>query len=83
MACEGLTSRLAVAKELLRNLGLEKKIKIIEVSSSYFRKEYFAPRPNSERLINKKLNLRGLNIMRNWEVALSDYLENYYKDYIK
>ena len=83
MACEGVTSRLEVAKELLDILGLEKQIKIIEVSSNYFSKEYFAPRPDSERLINKKLNLRGLNIMRNWKVALREYLENYYKDYIK
>jgi len=64
-------------------LVLEKKIKIIEVSSNYFSKEYFAPRPDSERLINKKLKLRRLNIMRNWKVALRDYLESYYNNYIK
>ena len=83
MVCEGTTSRLEVAKELLTILGAEKQIKINEVSSNYFSKDYFAPRPDSERLINKKLNLRSLNIMRNWKVALRDYLENYYKDYIK
>jgi len=83
MVCEGLTSRLEISRELLKNLGLERQVKIIEVSSNYFKKEYFAPRPDSERLINKKLDLRGLNIMRNWKVTLKDYLENYYKDYIK
>ena len=83
IVCEGVTSRLEVSKELLNILALKKQIKIIEVSSNYFSKDYFAPRPDSERLINKKLNLRSLNIMRNWKVALRDYLENYYKDYIK
>ncbi len=83
MVCEGLTSRLEVAKELLTIAGIEKKIKVNEVTSDYFMKKYFAPRPNSERLINKKLNLRGLNIMQNWKVALRHYIENYYNDYIK
>ena len=83
MVCEDLTSRLEISRELLKNLGLERQVKIIEVSSNYFKKEYFAPRPDSERLINKKLDLRGLNIMRNWKVTLKDYLENYYEDYIK
>jgi len=82
MACEGLTSRLEITKELLKIFGSERQIRIIEVTSDYFKKEYFAPRPYSERLINKKLNLRGLNIMRNWKIALVDYLKNYYKDYI-
>ena len=58
MVCEGVTSRLEVAKELLFILNLEKKIKIEEVSSDFFQKEYFAIRPPSERLINKKLELR-------------------------
>jgi len=83
MVCEDLTSRLEISRELLKNLGLERQVKIIEVSSNYFKKEYFAPRPDSERLINKKLDLRGLNIMRNWKVTLKDYLENYYEHYIK
>lgn len=82
MACEGETSRLEVAKELLTILGLEKQIKITEVPSSFFRKQYFAPRPDSERLVNRKLNTRDLNIMRNWRIALINYLENYYNDYI-
>jgi len=60
MVCEGQTSRLEVARELLKILG-KNDIKIIEVSSSHFKKEYFAPRPDSEKLINRKLRLRGLN----------------------
>lgn len=81
MVCEEQTSRLEVAEGLLGILGRE-DIKIVEVSSDYFKKEYFAPRPDSEKLINRKLRLRGLNIMRNWRVALREYLENYYSDYL-
>jgi len=82
MVCAGETSRLEVACEILKILGLENKIRITKVSSEYFKKEYFAPRPASERLINKKLSLRNLNKMRHWKVALREYLENYYKNYI-
>ncbi|MGA1791070.1 MAG: sugar nucleotide-binding protein, partial [bacterium] len=82
MVCDGLTSRLEVAQELLSLLNLEGKVKIIEVPSDYFRKDFFAPRPDSERLINKKLDLRGLNRMRDWRIALKEYLEDYYRSYI-
>ena len=82
MACSGVTSRFEVARELLLILGLDKKIKIQKVSSDFFKKEYFAVRPRSERLINKKLELRKLNIMRHWKVALKEYLETYYRNYL-
>ena len=58
------------------------KIKLIEVESDYFSKEYFAKRPPNERLINRKLDLRKINIMRDWKVALKEYLEDYYSDYL-
>jgi dTDP-4-dehydrorhamnose reductase len=82
MVCNGVTSRLEVAQELLKLLNLQKKIKIKKVSSEFFKDEYFAERPVSERLINKKLDLRGLNIMRDWKIALKEYLENYYQGYL-
>lgn len=82
MVCEGETSRLNVAKELVRLLNMERKVKIKEVSSDYFKNEYFAMRPISEKLINKKLKLRGLNVMRDWRVALNEYLQDYYYDYL-
>lgn len=82
MVCDGLTSRLEVAQELLYLLNLEEKVKIIEVPSDYFKKDFFAPRPDSERLINKKLDLRGLNRMRDWKTTLREYLENYYQNYL-
>lgn len=82
MVCEGATGRLEVAKELIKILKLNKNIIINEVSSEYFSKEYFADRPNCERLINKRLNNLGLNIMRDWKIALKEYISDYYSDYI-
>ena len=83
MVCEGITSRLEVAREIIGLLGLERDVKITEVTSEYFKAEYFAERPPSERLINRRLNLRNLNTMRHWKVGLREYLEGYYGDYLE
>ena len=82
MVCDGETSRLEVAQELLKIIKKDNMVKLTEVDSQFFMKEYFAPRPPSERLINKKLNLRNLNLMRNWKKALKDYIDNYYEEYL-
>jgi dTDP-4-dehydrorhamnose reductase len=82
MVCGGLTSRLEVSRELLNILNISDEVNIDEVDSGYFRKEYFAIRPESERLVNKKLELRKLNVMRDWKVALRDYILNYYHGYL-
>jgi len=82
MVCGGETGRFEVAQELVRVLGLEGEVKVTEVTSDYFSKEYFAARPPSERLVNKKLDIRGLNIMRDWKVALKEYVEEYYNGYL-
>jgi len=79
LVCEGNTSRLEVAKEILITLNLESKISIKAVNSDYFSTKFFAPRPKSENLINYKLNLRSLNIMRDWRVCLREYLNNEFK----
>jgi dTDP-4-dehydrorhamnose reductase len=82
MVCEGKASRLEVANEILHILNLEYEFKIIPVTSDYFTKEYFAVRPASEHLINRKLNMQKLNIMRDWKVALREYLKEYYNGYL-
>jgi dTDP-4-dehydrorhamnose reductase len=82
MVCSGVTSRLEVARYLVRALGLAEEIRITPVSSDYFAEEYFAARPPSERLITKKLDLRGLNIMRDWRVCLNEYLADAYGGYL-
>ena len=82
MVCGGVTGRYEVAVELVNALGLDKDIIVTPVDSNYWSKEYFAERPPSERLVDKKLNLRGVNIMRDWRVCLNEYLLDYYKDYL-
>ncbi|BDX39587.1 NAD(P)-dependent oxidoreductase [Tenuifilaceae bacterium CYCD] len=83
MVCGGQTSRFEVAQELVKILNLENQIKLVPVKSDYFKDIYFAQRPANERLINRKLNIRNLNIMQDWRVALNIYINNYYKDYLK
>lgn len=82
LVCHGETSRLEVTQEILRLFSLTDKVKIKEVPSDFFKKEYFVSRPASERLINKKLESAGQNIMQNWKDALKLYLNSYYKDYL-
>jgi dTDP-4-dehydrorhamnose reductase len=82
MVCNGVTGRYEVTLELIKALKLESEIKITPVVSDYWKKEYFAERPASERLVNKKLDLRELNIMRDWRVCLEEYIENYYLGYL-
>jgi dTDP-4-dehydrorhamnose reductase len=82
LVCKGVTGRYEVAEKIISILGLEGKIELKKVHSDHFKDEYYAPRPPSERLINKKLQLRGLDKMRDWEVCLEEYLKNCYSDYL-
>lgn len=82
LVCDGVTSRLEVCTEIIGIMGVKDRVKITEVPSEHFSKTYFADRPASERLINKKLILRKMNIMRHWKYALQEYLGTYYKDYL-
>lgn len=72
LVCSGECSRFDVAQYLCAKI--DKSIAVKEVDSSYFSKDYFATRPYSEALINFKLNLLGLNRMRDWKVCLDEYL---------
>lgn len=82
MVCDGQTSRFDVADELLKILGMQESVKLTSVSSDYFKNIYFAVRPPSERLVNRKLIIRNINLMRNWRIALKDYISNYYDGYL-
>lgn len=82
MVCEGITDRYDIVKELLNILNLKNEIKLLPVDSSYFSNTYFAERPHSERLINRRLNIQNLNIMRDWKVVLKEYITDYYKNYL-
>ena len=81
--CKGEASRFVVAEEFVRLLGLSDKIKITMVPSDYFKDEYFASRPRSEKLVNLKLNQRGLNLMRDWRICLEEYAEVFKVDYAR
>ena len=59
--------------EFLKCLKLEHKIKLTTVSSDYFKEEYFAPRPYSEKLLNSKLKEKNLLYMRDWKTCLAEY----------
>ncbi len=77
MVCEGSCSRYDVALEFIRLLGLEKEINIKIVNSDFFKNEYFAPRPDSEKLLNLKLSARGINYMKDWRECLREYVEGF------
>jgi dTDP-4-dehydrorhamnose reductase len=78
--CGGECSRYDVALEFVRLLGMDAKVAVKKVGSDFFSKEYFAPRPRSEKLINMKLNSRGINYMPDWKVALEDYSKVFKED---
>ena len=80
LVCRGITSRLEVGQKIIQILNLQQDIKLNSVPSDFFKKDYFAPRPYSERLLTRKIDLRQINIMRTWELALKDYINEYYSD---
>jgi len=82
MVCSGEASRFEVTKELLKILNLQDEIKITLVNPEYFKDTYPVVRPDCERLDNCKLRLRNLNLMRDWRIALKEYIEQYYSDII-
>jgi dTDP-4-dehydrorhamnose reductase len=77
MVSTGEASRYDVAVEITKFLDLS--VKVQKVDSTFFENEYSAPRPYSEKLINKALIEMNRNYMRNWKVCLHEYLETFYK----
>ena len=67
---------------ILKILNLTDEIKVNKVKSDYFKKTFFAERPDSENLINKKLNQKGLNLMRPWQETLREYINTSYIKYL-
>jgi len=78
MVSSGEASRYQTAVEI--NEFLQLGLKINKVGSDFFSKEYSAPRPYSEKLINKSLNNLHKNYMRNWKDCLHEYLSEFYKN---
>ena len=81
MVCSGTGTRYDVACHILEVIGRQ-DIPIHQVGSDHFKEEYPAPRPRSEMMQNLALEMRGLNLMRPWKVALREYIEDYYPDFV-
>ena len=76
---QGVANRFEVAKKIIEILNLTNKIRINKVNSFFFKDKYFAVRPSSEQLINKKLQQKSINFMRDWKISIEEYInENYY-----
>jgi len=79
LACKGRASRYDVAAEILRILD-RRDVQLKPVTSDFFKKDYFAPRPRSEEMRNYVLELRSMNDMPEWKDALAAYLKRHFAD---
>lgn len=74
-ACDGSASRYEVAQHLLNTLDLNKSVNLNKVDSNYFIKDYFAPRPASEKLVNNNLKKINPELTRDWKICLDEYVK--------
>jgi dTDP-4-dehydrorhamnose reductase len=81
MVCKGTGTRFDVAKEIVDICGYDADVR--PVDSSFFAERFFVPRPRSEMLHNQGLENLNINLMRDWRVALREYLERDYRDYLR
>lgn len=81
MVCEGAGTRYDVAMEILR-ICRRNDINLTPVKSDFFNVEYFVRRPRSEMMINSNLRKIGCHQMRDWNIALREYIEQYFSDFI-
>ena len=72
VCCTGSASRFEIAKEFVRLLGAE--VEVQKVSSAFFEREYHAPRPASEVLMNSEID--GFT-PRSWQDALAAYAKEF------
>jgi dTDP-4-dehydrorhamnose reductase len=74
--CKGFCNRYEVAAKICQTV--DPNIEVVPVSSDYFAKDYFANRPPDEGLRTFKLDALGLNLMKDWQVSLEEYLKEMY-----
>ena len=79
LTCTGTATRYDVAAHILETLG-RGDVELNSVTSDFFRKEYFAPRPESEEMRNYVLDLACMNEMPHWKDALVHYLSEDFVD---
>lgn len=75
--CLGATNRYEVAKEFIRLMGMEDRVKVNLVGSEFFKATYTAQRPASEVLNTRKLEDSGLCVMRDWRECLAEYVKEF------
>jgi len=76
-ACKGSASRYEVAEYLLELLSKTNEVHLKEVDSDYFSKDYFAPRPYSEKLVNTALERLESGLTRDWKICLKEYVNRF------
>lgn len=74
---KGNGTRFDVARKILEFLG-KRDVELIPVTSEFFGREYYAPRPRSETLHNLILEIKGMNRMSEWIEALKRYIDAYF-----
>ena len=75
MVSPGSCSRYEMAQAIVEILGVD--VEVRPASSLFFASTFFAPRPTSEVMENFVLTLEGKNTMRDWRVALEEYLKEW------
>jgi dTDP-4-dehydrorhamnose reductase len=83
MVCKGAGTRLDVAREIVRICGYADQVELQAVDSSHFAKEFWVRRPDNEMLANTRLEKLGINIMRDWQVALGEYIHRDYAHVVR
>ena len=69
----GCCSRYDIAKKIIETLDMD--IKLTAVTSAEF--PLPAPRAESEGIRNYKLELMGMNMMRDWQLSLEEYIKGW------
>jgi dTDP-4-dehydrorhamnose reductase len=83
MVCKGTGTRFEFAREIVKICGYDDVVDVIPVDSSFFETEFWVTRPDNERLHNKALEDLGINLMRDWRVALAEYLHRDYAHVVR
>jgi dTDP-4-dehydrorhamnose reductase len=83
MVCRGAGTRYEVAKEIVKICGYEGDVEVKGVESSHFSKEFWVARPECEMLLNQGLERLGINMMRDWRVAITEYLHRDYRHVVR
>ncbi|MBF9132734.1 NAD(P)-dependent oxidoreductase [Plantactinospora sp. S1510] len=80
MVSGGGPSRAEMAAQILAELDLADRVRLVTVDTDHFADRYPVARPRSEVLAPAALDDLGLNDMRPWDDALSHYLQTEWSD---